>query len=87
VRAATTGVSAIIDPYGRVVAMLAPGASGVLEAPVVSRRNWTTYVRIGDTFALACLLFVLPMLLPLQRWLPAGRRLGFRTQRPLTHRP
>jgi apolipoprotein N-acyltransferase len=87
VRAATTGVSAVIDPFGRVVASLAPGTSGVLEAPVVSRRNWTTYVRVGDAFALACLLFVLPMLMPLRRWFPAGRRFGFGPQHPLTHRP
>ena len=87
VRAATTGVSAVIDPYGRVVASLAPGATGVLEAPVASRRNWTTYVRVGDAFALACLLFVLPMLLPLRRWFPASRRFGLGTQHPLTHRP
>jgi apolipoprotein N-acyltransferase len=75
VRAATTGVSAVIDPFGRVVAMLPPGTSGVLEAPVVARRHWTAYVRVGDAFALACLLFVLPMLLPLRRWLPARPRL------------
>jgi hypothetical protein len=59
----------------------------VLEAPVASRRNWTTYVRVGDAFALACVLFVLPMLLPLQRWFPAWRRFGLGTQHPLTHRP
>jgi apolipoprotein N-acyltransferase len=86
VRAATTGVSAVIDPYGRLVATLAPGTSGVLEAPVASRRNWTTYVRLGDAFAVACALFVLPLLVPLRRWLPRGLRLGFRTHRPLTHR-
>ena len=87
VRAATTGVSAVIDPYGRVVATLAPGTSGVLEAPVVPRRNWTTYVRVGDAFALACAIFVLPLLVPLGRWFPARLRFGLGTHRPLTHRP
>jgi len=85
VRAATTGVSAVIDPYGRVVATMPPGTSGVLETPVVSRRNWTTYVRVGDAFALGCALFVLPLLLPLQRWFPARRRFGLGARRPLTH--
>lgn len=87
VRAATTGVSAVIDPYGRVVATLAPGTSGVLESPIVSRRHWTTYVRVGDAFAVACALFVLPLLLPLRRWFSARLRFGLGTQHPLTHRP
>ncbi len=56
VRAATTGVSGIVDPYGRVVDVLAPGASGVVSAPVAGRSALTPYVRLGDAFALACAL-------------------------------
>jgi apolipoprotein N-acyltransferase len=87
VRAATTGVSAVIDPFGRVVATLAPGTSGVLHAHVTARGHWTPYVRVGDVFALGCLLFVLPMLLPLERWFPRGSRIGLFTRPPLPHRP
>ena len=53
-RAATTGVSGIVDPYGRVVGTLAPGAIGALAVPVAGRTRVTPYVRFGDTFALLC---------------------------------
>jgi len=56
IRATTTGVSAIIDPLGRVrerTEMLAPG---VLRARVATRRVETIYGRCGDWFAYACLL-------------------------------
>jgi len=54
VRAATTGVSAIVDPWGRIVASEPPGASGVLTAAVAARRGLTPYVRFGDLFGFAC---------------------------------
>ena len=54
VRAATTGVSGIVDPYGRVLASLGPGQSGVVVAAVAGRRVLTPYVRFGDAFAFAC---------------------------------
>jgi apolipoprotein N-acyltransferase len=56
VRAATTGVSAIVDPFGVVVDSLPPGASGTLRATVAGRVGTTLYVRLGDFFALACVL-------------------------------
>ncbi len=54
VRAATTGVSGMIDPYGRVLAALPPGATGVLVVPVAGRRTLTPYVHLGDAFAFLC---------------------------------
>ena len=54
VRAATTGISGIIDPYGRVMAQLAAGSSGVVTAPVAGRSELTPYVRVGDAFAFGC---------------------------------
>jgi apolipoprotein N-acyltransferase len=54
VRAATTGVSGIIDPYGHVVDRIAPRTAGVVTAPVAGRRKLTPYVRVGDTFAFLC---------------------------------
>ena len=56
VRAATTGVSGMIDPYGHVEATLGPGEVGVLTAPVAGRGGLTPYVRLGDAFAFACVL-------------------------------
>jgi len=55
-RAATTGISAIIDPYGRVLAQLASGQAGVVVAPVAGRTELTPYVRLGDAFAFGCAL-------------------------------
>lgn len=75
IRAATTGVSGVIDPYGRILATMPPGSSGVLESSVVPRRKLTPYVRVGDAFALVCLFFVLPMFLPVRRLLTARPRL------------
>jgi apolipoprotein N-acyltransferase len=75
VRAATTGVSAIIDPYGRVVARTPVGTAALLRTTIAPRERLTPYVRVGDLFALACLFFVLPMFAPLRRRVPAQRPL------------
>lgn len=57
VRAATTGISAIVDPYGRVVQALPPHAPGVITASVAGRSGLTPYVRYGDLFAVSCSLW------------------------------
>jgi apolipoprotein N-acyltransferase len=49
VRAANTGVSAVIDPSGRIVARLGLGAEGVLDSPLPSAIPPTIYARLGDT--------------------------------------
>ncbi len=51
VRAATTGVSGVFDPYGHVVASLPPHTEGVLLARVGALTRLTPYVRLGDVFA------------------------------------
>jgi len=56
VRAATTGVSGIVDPFGRVLDTIAPGSVGTATAVVAARSEVTPYVRLGDAFALLCLL-------------------------------
>jgi apolipoprotein N-acyltransferase len=48
VRATPSGVSAVIDPHGRVRASLATGASDVLHATVVRSRATTLYQESGD---------------------------------------
>ena len=48
VRAANTGVSAVIDPLGRVVASLGLGAEGVLDSGLPVAAPSTLYSRYGD---------------------------------------
>jgi apolipoprotein N-acyltransferase len=48
VRAANTGISAVIDPVGRVVRSLPLGTEGVLDSPLPQPIEPTTYVRAGD---------------------------------------
>jgi apolipoprotein N-acyltransferase len=48
VRAANTGVSAVIDPLGRIVAQLGLGVEGVLDSRLPSPIWLTVYARIGD---------------------------------------
>jgi apolipoprotein N-acyltransferase len=48
VRAANTGVSAVIDPLGRIVARLGLGAEGVLDSGLPGTIKPTVYARVGD---------------------------------------
>ncbi|KMO30136.1 acyltransferase [Methylobacterium tarhaniae] len=51
VRAANTGISAVVDPYGRVTGMLSVGTEGVLDRNLPENlRERTAYVRFGDVF-------------------------------------
>ncbi len=47
-RAANTGISAVIDPYGRVVAQLGLGQMGALDAHLPIAAPPTLYARYGD---------------------------------------
>ncbi len=47
-RAGNDGITAAIDPYGRVVARLEPGTAGYLAAPYAFTSGTTPYVRFGD---------------------------------------
>jgi apolipoprotein N-acyltransferase len=48
VRAANTGISAVIDPVGRIVASLGLGVEGVLDAVLPSATTPPLYARTGD---------------------------------------
>ena len=55
VRAANTGVSAIIDSYGRVLASLDMQQEGIIDHPLPAARDITPYGRWGDWVLLALL--------------------------------
>ncbi len=59
VRGANTGISALIDPAGRVVAERAPFEEGTLRGRVGTRARETFYARLGDGPVLMTLSLVL----------------------------
>jgi apolipoprotein N-acyltransferase len=63
VRAANTGISAVIDPSGRIVARLGLGVEGVLDSGLPSAGPPTIYARAGDipvaTIVIAALIFII----------------------------
>lgn len=73
VRASTSGPSALVDPWGRVVARAEPGASAFLLGRIEPRRDRTVFGRVGDAFAFGCLAVVaLALLLTRPRAAPPG---------------
>jgi apolipoprotein N-acyltransferase len=55
-RAANTGVSAIIDPYGRIIAMLGLNKAGILDGPLPQPLEPTMYSLAGDAIFAALML-------------------------------
>ena len=70
VRAANTGISAVIDPLGRIINSLPLGAEGVLDAPLPRAVAAPAYTRLGD--ALAALMVVLALILVARHRLRSG---------------
>jgi apolipoprotein N-acyltransferase len=66
VRAANTGISGIVDPYGRAVLRSALFESAVSVGEARFLRGATVYARIGDLFAYAAT--AVTLLLLLQSW-------------------
>jgi apolipoprotein N-acyltransferase len=58
-RAGTTGISAVIDPTGRIVQEIPMGKEGIIYAKFAARRMMTPYVRWGDWFAWLCVITVI----------------------------
>lgn len=72
VRATTTGVSSIIDPFGRVVAHTELGEAAVLDAQVAPRQQQTMYERTGDVVPISCVVVTTVALLVARRRRRAG---------------
>jgi apolipoprotein N-acyltransferase len=54
-RAATTGISGVIDPYGRIVQKTELETRTLATGTITPNRSLTFYARFGDLFAAACL--------------------------------
>ena len=54
-RAATTGISGIIDPYGRIITRSEIGTRTFLTGSVTPSKGLTFYARWGDAFSFLCL--------------------------------
>ena len=70
IRAANTGISAIIDPYGNVVSGTRLGERTLLDGVARYRSDLTPYVRFGDIFAFAAAFVAVAFLLV--AWRSAG---------------
>lgn len=70
-RATNTGVTASIDPYGRVVATIPRKARAALVAPYALSNVTTFYTRHGDWFAFLCAIISLVALLSLRIQFPS----------------
>jgi len=71
-RSTNSGITASIDPYGRVVAQAERNLRTALNAPYAYVEETTFYTRHGDLFAYACAIISLVMLLVRVRF-RAGR--------------
>ncbi len=65
IRAASTGISGIYDPYGRPLSAIATNAAGVATGDVYGRQELSTYHKFGDVPLLS--ICVLALLLALVR--------------------
>lgn len=63
IRAANTGISAIIDPYGRVIERTRLEQQVVLRGVYEYRTDQTFYARFGDAFAWLCMVLSLGSLI------------------------
>lgn len=64
VRAAATGISAIIDPHGRILDELGIFKQGIVSGRIQPMNIKTPYTRLGDYFAYICLGVVAAALIP-----------------------
>jgi apolipoprotein N-acyltransferase len=80
VRSANTGVSLLLDPYGRTLARAGFDDAATLVGDMPTRSDLTFYVRYGDLFSQACLVGLLGLLV-------AVRLKGAGSETDMTVRP
>jgi apolipoprotein N-acyltransferase len=70
VRAANSGVSAVVDPLGRIVRSLPLGSEGVLDAGLPRPIAATFYARMGDLWLwiAVALTFLTALIVGLRQW-------------------
>ena len=59
IRAANTGISAVIDPLGRIIEIMPLGATGFVDAKLPAPLPTTLYARIGDGPAITLIIILL----------------------------
>lgn len=73
VRAAVTGISGVVDPYGRVVARIGLGREGVLDSPLpLPLPGLTPYARWGNAPIVLTIIFLLGTIFLWARRLNSG---------------
>jgi apolipoprotein N-acyltransferase len=87
IRAANSGISAVIDPLGRVIAALPLGHDGLLDAALPRAAEITIYARIGDfLFSVAVMgTMAASLLVRLMRERPTQVHLGAKQERKLSY--
>jgi apolipoprotein N-acyltransferase len=87
IRAANSGISAVIDPLGRVIAALPLGHDGLLDAALPRAAEITIYARIGDfLFSVAVMgTMAVSLLVRLMRERPTQVHLGAKQERKLSY--
>jgi apolipoprotein N-acyltransferase len=74
VRAANTGVSAVVDPAGRIITFLPLGSEGVLDSALPQRIASPLYARTGDAIIMVLIVIISVFCLWRQRSAKLGRR-------------
>ena len=67
IRSANTGISAVIDPYGKVIESIPLDSDGYVDVNLPSRLNETLYSKLGETLFLISLFFWCLILLVLEK--------------------
>lgn len=81
VRAANSGISALIDETGRATGTLGLSRSGTLVGEVVPRKGMTVYAKTGEIFAIACTIITFLILIVSLRGTDGVRTAGGKIRR------